>query len=380
MEHAEAGTVGYNGSSGVHLMAWIGVNPPQAYGNLTTAQLNAVGPPSFTSIAQTFAGTGVTGAGTPGTVTNPYTGVHVNPNFGSMEADTPTAHSSYNSLQTSLSRQFSRSLAGNADYTWSKCLDDSSSASSFTQTSGAVSDPLNESVDRGPCSFSSNQLFSANAIYSLPFHGNRAVDGWQVSPVFERFTGLPFDVANMNGLYQSNIGGATEGERPNRVPGCNPMTRKLSEWWNPECFVYQPYGTIGNSGRDSLVNPSYFSADFAVVKNTKLTERVNAQLRAEFFNVFNHPNFNTGSVTFLMNTSGTVTPSNPNYSQLSNPAAYVLPNPATNSPGGVLCNPSQNPSAAVVGPCYLPSTAVDTTMPGNLGGQREIQIALRLSF
>ena len=75
-----------------------------------------------------------------------------------------------------------------------------------------------------------------------------------------------------------------------------------------------------------------------------------------------------------------LTPTNPEYSQRTNPAAYTEPNPATGYAGGVICNPSQNPTAAVVGPCYVASTAIDQTMPGNLGGQREIQFALKLSF
>ncbi len=68
----------------------------------------------------------------------------------------------------------------------------------------------------------------------------------------------------------------------------------MSEWWNPECYVLQPFGTIGNIGRDSLNNPNYFNLDFAFMKDTKLTERVNMQFRAEFFDIMNHPNFSVG--------------------------------------------------------------------------------------
>ena len=100
-------------------------------------------------------------------------------------ATEPEAHSSYNSLQTSLTRQFSSSLAGNAAYTWSKCLDNASATVSSEQGECAVYDAYNPSADRGPCSFNSNQVFSANAIYSLPFHGNRAVSGWQISPIIQ---------------------------------------------------------------------------------------------------------------------------------------------------------------------------------------------------
>ena len=61
------------------------------------------------------------------------------------------------------------------------------------------------------------------------------------------------------------------------------MTRQQTEWWNPECFVFAPFGTLGDSGRDSLNNPNFVNFDFAIFKNTKLTEKVTMQLRAEFF-------------------------------------------------------------------------------------------------
>jgi hypothetical protein len=79
-----------------------------------------------------------------------------------------------------------------------------------------------------------------------------------------------------------------------------------------------------------------------------------------------------------MGTANTVAPTNGNYSQLSNPAAYVPP--TATSPGGVLCNPSQVIGAPVTGPCYLPSTALAATMPGTNGGQRQIQFAVRFMF
>jgi hypothetical protein len=107
------------------------------------------------------------------------------------------------------------------------------------------------------------------------------------------------------------------------------------------------------------------------------------QLRAEFFDILNHPNFTAAEAEFsnssaqleLMGTSGLVFPSNPSYNQLSNPAAYALPTATT--AGGVLCNPSQVAGAAPVGPCYLPSTALSTTTPNS---QRQIEFALRFMF
>ena len=66
--------------------------------------------------------------------------------------------------------------------------------------------------------------------------------------------------------------------------------------------MYAPYGTLGNSGRNSLNNPNVFNWDFSIVKDTKLNEKISMQFRAEFFDVLNHPNFFYGSQTYLMGT------------------------------------------------------------------------------
>jgi hypothetical protein len=373
--------VGYVGSTGVHEFSQIDANLPTPFATLSSSAQEAL------IVAGTYTlpnGAEPTATGAPGTVNNPFVGTHLNPNFAAVDADEAIAHSSYNSLQTSVTRQFSRDLAGNAGYTWSKCLDNGSATTSNEQGEWAVYDAYNPKLDRGPCSYNSPQVFTANAIYSLPFHANRAVSGWQISPIFTRFTGLPMNVQNMLFSYQSNIGGSVEGERPSAVPGCNPMVRKLhTEWWNPECFVEMPFGTIGSAGRDSINNPDYFNMDFSLMKTTKITERMSVQLRAEFFDILNHPNFGVGQQGYLMSTVGTINSTTAGagayYSQLSNPAAYEPPNPATGFAGGDICNPPvdgvQNPSAAVVGPCYVPTTAA-----GSTGSYREIQFAVKLNF
>jgi hypothetical protein len=74
-----------------------------------------------------------------------------------------------------------------------------------------------------------------------------------------------------------------------------------------------------------------------------------------------------------MGTAGTVDPSNANYSQLSNPAAYM--NPTGTNPGGVICDPNQD--GVPDGPCYATGTGLTATMPGS---QRQIQFALKFIF
>jgi hypothetical protein len=347
-------TVGYNGSQGKNLFLWSNNNPPLAFGDQSTSWQH--------DNVNNFPG--ATGQGARGTLTNPFVALYSNPNFKAVEGVTPTAHSTYDGLQVTLSRQFAKSLVGNIAYTYSRCRDNASATNSSEQGQWAVYNAYDPDFDEGPCSYNATHVFTANALYRLPFKGNRAVEGWQIGTIVTRYTGLPFNIQNQfGGQYQSATGGATEGERPNLVPGCNPMTKKRNQWYNPECFVYAPYGTLGNSGRNAYNNPNFFNMDFSIVKDTKLSEKLDMQFRAEFFDILNHPNFYFGAQAYLMGTAGIVTPTDSRYQYLSDPAAY-------RNQGGAICNGGQ-------GPCYTTSTGLAATMPGS---QRQIQFAVRLLF
>ncbi len=65
---------------------------------------------------------------------------------------------------------------------------------------------------------------------------------------------------------------------------------RVSEWFNPSCFTLEPAGTFGDTGRDTGRGPGFYTVDFAVLKDTRITESVRAQFRAEFFNITNHQN------------------------------------------------------------------------------------------
>ena len=86
-------------------------------------------------------------------------------------------------------------------------------------------------------------------------------------------------------------------QRPNIVPGVNPINPNWESapdtigYLNGNAFVDPPLGTFGDLGRNSIYGPKYWNLDFALAKNTMVTEHVNLQLRTEFFNILNHPNF-----------------------------------------------------------------------------------------
>jgi hypothetical protein len=119
--------------------------------------------------------------------------------------------------------------------------------------------------------------------------------GWSLNTIVTAMTGRPIPIVNSNDT--SGFNGATPSnyhQRPNLIPGVNPV---LPNWTpaigylNPLAFQQPADGTFGNLQRNSIYGPHFWEISFSVNKNTQLSERVALQLRFEFFNIFNHPNF-----------------------------------------------------------------------------------------
>ena len=139
----------------------------------------------------------------------------------------------------------------------------------------AIYDPYNPSLDRGPCSFNSNQIVYCER-YLQPAVPRQSGAEWlanqsHIQPTLRACpsTSRTWDVPVSIQHWRRNRRRASQS-RPRLQPH---DVRKIDEWYNPACFVLQPYGTIGNSGRNSLNNPNYFDWDFAIMKQTKLTEK-----------------------------------------------------------------------------------------------------------
>lgn len=268
--------------------------------------------------------------GTNNTVGGPKTcppGVsgRTNPALGSFTIGENGATSRYDSLQVSLNRRLTNNLQGQAAYTYSLCDSDGDSvlASLSGNTPTAYENPYNREYDKARCAFNATQAFRLNALYNLPFHANRLVSGWQLSGIFSASTGLPFTVTD--GVDLSNqLETATINTRPNYAPNnpavtvngvsypaCNnhPIVGRAELWFNPNCFSPEPFGTLGNEGRDGLIGPSLADLDIAVLKTTKLTERTTLQFRAEFFNVLNHTNLSIPVATVFTGSVANAAPS-----------------------------------------------------------------------
>jgi len=125
---------------------------------------------------------------------------------------------------------------------------------------------------------------------------DRFLGGWQFSSILSLQDGFPFTI-NLAG-DTAGIGGGPGGIliRANPVAGQDyqlPADQKsTARWFNPGAFVAPPAFQFGALGRNTVIGPGLVNLDFSIARKFRITERLGAQLRAEFFNLPNHPNFN----------------------------------------------------------------------------------------
>ena len=215
-----------------------------------------------------------------------------NPAYSAMDELTPSSSSIYHALDAIARFQNAHHFSGLAGYVWSKSIDDASDGIDFVPGAAFPQDPGNLKAERGPSTFDTRQRFTAAVNYAVPsFSGNKRLgSGWQVNTIVSIQTGRPIPIINStdtsNRFYFN--------QRPNVVPGVNPILPNWSPatgYLNPLAFSQPPSGTFGDLGRNSIYGPGYSNWDLSVTKETQLTEKLALQLRAEVFNVLNHPNF-----------------------------------------------------------------------------------------
>ena len=252
------------------------------------------------------------------------------------------SNSNYNALWVSATQKTSHGLQFNGSYTWSHSIDDVS-----RNNEGIVfQNSDNIFASRSNSDFDVRHRFVANAIYDLPFHSNRVVSGWEVAPIFTWQTGNPFTIVLSN---SSAINGVANTVTPTVSAPIQVSGNPFGQWIaNPSVFeVPQPANTFGNVQRNSVYGPGFTNLDLALVKNTKLTERVTLQVRADAFDALNHPN-------------------------------YGQPGQS----GGILAASLISPTATNPGNQFSTfTTIISTRFPnGDSGSARQIQLAVKLMF
>jgi len=222
-----------------------------------------------------------------------------NPTLGASYASVNTsddgAVAHYNGMLLSVQRRFAHGFTFNANYTDSYCVSDTEFGAALATP--ANSQPFNRHADWGPCVFDTRHNFNLSLVAISAVKGSpwttRLLSNWQIAPLFHASSGQPLGttVGKDNSLTGLN------NDRPVQVlADAYPATRTCSfapcvQWLNPAAFQANALGTFGNLGRNALRGPGTVSADVALSRIFKFTERYSLQARAEAFNILNHANF-----------------------------------------------------------------------------------------
>jgi len=281
--------IGYFGSKGTHLEIDRNINQFLTLGNSTTRPFTALSQSSPILPSQTLGGN---------TLANSI-----------VERDS-SANSNYHALWITGTKRLSHGVQFNASYTWSHSIDDVSRNSNGV----VIQDSNNVASGKGSSDFDARHRFVINGIYDLPFKGNRAFTGWEIASIFSAQSGNPFTIV----VPSNTITGVGNTVTPIVVGPITVSNNPLGQWivptgtalGNPSfANTFQiPTNTFGNMGRNSIVGPGFSDLDLAVVKNTKVTERMNVQLRVDAFDLLNHPNY--GQPGRVLNVVSSANPAN----------------------------------------------------------------------
>jgi hypothetical protein len=213
------------------------------------------------------------------------------------------AQGSFNSLQASFQQRASHGLSFLASYTYSHAIDDA--VGEF----GGVQQTSDLRGNMGNSSWDLRQNFSLSGNYQLPFGSNlhgigeTLVAGWAVNGIYTALSGSPFSPS-----LTSPVANTGTFSRPNRVCNGTLSHRTVNQWFNTSCFTTPPLYQFGNSGRNILFGPGTDTLNFSAFKNTYISENRSRyfQFRAEFFNIFNKPQFNNPNSTIGSPVAGTI--------------------------------------------------------------------------
>jgi Carboxypeptidase regulatory-like domain len=242
--------------------------------------------------------------------------------FGAVTQFSTGANSHYNGLQLTAMKRMGHGVQGQVNYTWSHCLDTVSNGGFLQFSAGGILSPLPGGLSRdyGSCDYDIRHNLTAQYVYQLPFKVRSrslgyALNSWQLSGTAFWHSGAPFSV--LSTPYSANGQGIVQGSGPqfaSVVPGVplyehHPISgitqRGTIQWLNPDAFVsaVDP-GTgacdggdnpqncqFGNLARNTLRGPDFVWNDFYLTKWVPVTEHMKMRFDAQFFNIFNHPNF-----------------------------------------------------------------------------------------
>jgi hypothetical protein len=258
----------------------------------------------------------------PGAYYIPSGAPKANPALGNTWTWFSQGVSSYNALLLDVTHRFSGGLNFRGVYTWSKALDDGDSlnATAAGNAPGLVMNPFDLRADWGPATYDARNVGVISGTYELPFGRGKAflngfeggrnalVGGWTLNSIVTLQDGFPF--TPQLSFNPSNNGDTRNPVRPSLNPAFSGpvILGSPNRYFNPDAFLVPPNGTYGNLARDSFTGPDVATLDLSLLKDTRITEKLSLQFRAELFNILNHANFNTPNLIAFTSATGTSSP------------------------------------------------------------------------
>jgi hypothetical protein len=299
----------YVGGAGRHLMVIDEANPASPSVCLSVSQQNQVAPGS--NLCGPFAETGLFTTAAGQTIeTRQQLGPNGGVNFGSTGWYRTMGGSSYNALEASLQYTGGRTSIL-VSYTYSKALDDSSAATEQVM-------PFNPGLEWALSAFNVKQNFAASYSYQLPFdklssHAGMLTSDWVLSGDSRFTTGFPITIQENDDrslIGNTSVGPTGSSDEPDYTPGkllmeTNP--RHGGTYFDTSLFTFENIGQFGNAKRRFFSGPGIDNWDMALSKQVHFTESTSLELRAEFFNLFNHAQFQTPSGLINSSSFGVVT-------------------------------------------------------------------------
>jgi hypothetical protein len=294
-------SVSYVGSVGRHLLTFEDSNPASAALCLSlTAAVLAPGQTPCGQFGEDNVYTLLNGTTVNGT--RPTFGI----NFGSNPYMITAVSSSFNSLQVSVkhNEKYANFLVA---YTYEKSIDNGS-------TSFDATNPFNPRASRALSVFDVPQDLTVSYTVQLPFDkltggaAKRLTAGWALSGISTFAKGEPIQINesddnSLSGTFDDTIDEPSYANNGGPLyVNRNPRNQAGQPYFNPNYFVAEPVGQVGNAMRRFFSGPGIYNFDMALLKDTQITESMQVQFRAEAFNVFNHAQFSNPSGNF--NNSG----------------------------------------------------------------------------
>ncbi|MBV9085395.1 MAG: TonB-dependent receptor plug domain-containing protein, partial [Acidobacteriaceae bacterium] len=282
--------IAYVGSKGTHLLGEVDANQPPLALRVADAAANV-------------------------NAIRPYLG------YAAFYQRDPGFNSNYNSLQVSLNRHVTEGLTLGIAYTWSRNLTNNT-ADRFAP----IYDTYNAGLDYGPAYLNTPHIFIANYVYQLPFFRDQrgfighVLGGWELSGITTVQSGSSLTITQFSdpfnsfdwgvpGTYPGGIGidyNSFLAPRADVVPGASVTgAGTVAQWMNTKAFT-DAVGHFGTAGPGLILGPGEQNWDLAAIRNFKFTERFRLQFRGEFFNAFNHVNFNSVETNIDRSTFGTL--------------------------------------------------------------------------